>query len=85
MKIFWTVFIVLLFLHQDFWNWASEDVFALGIPTGLLYHAFFSLACSGLGAWAVFRAWPEEWEQYAEQSSKDAEGGEQSGSMSGSE
>jgi len=55
------------------------------MPRGLLYHAFFSLACSGLGAWAVFRAWPDEWEQYAEQSEEDAEGGEQSGSMSGSE
>jgi len=85
MKVFWTVFLVLLFLHQDFWNWASEDVFALGIPPGLLYHAFFSLACSGLGAWAVFRAWPEEWEQYAEQSSEDTGSGEQSTSMSGSE
>jgi len=85
MKIFWIVFFVLLFLHQDFWNWGLEGMVSLGMPRGLLYHVFFSLACSGLGAWAVIRAWPEEWEQYAEQSSKDAEGGEQRAAMSGSE
>ena len=41
-----------------------------GVPIGLFYHALFSLACSGLGAWAVLRAWPSDWEQCAEDEGK---------------
>jgi hypothetical protein len=67
MKIFWGLFFALLFLHQDFWNWSSEEVILLGMPMGLLYHAFFSIACSVLGVWAVVKTWPKEWEEYAEQ------------------
>jgi hypothetical protein len=63
MKIFWILFLALLFLHQDFWNWSSEEMVLGGVPIGLFYHALFSLACSGLGAWAVLRAWPSDWEQ----------------------
>jgi hypothetical protein len=85
MKTFWAVFLVLLFLHQDLWNWAMEEIIYFGMPRGLLYHAFFSLACSCLGAWAVFRAWPEEWEKYAEQISAESENVEQGSSMSSSE
>ena len=58
MKIFWGLFFALLFLHQDFWNWSSEEVILLGMPIGLLYHAFFSIACSVLGFWAVVKTWP---------------------------
>jgi len=67
MKIFWIVFLALLFFHQDGWNWGTEEIVWGGMPIGLFYHVLFSLACSGLGTWAVFRAWPKEWERYAEQ------------------
>ena len=67
MKIFWLFFAVLLVLHQDFWNWSTEAVSLVGIPTGLFYHAIFSIACSLLGVWAVIRAWPAKWEKYAEE------------------
>jgi hypothetical protein len=75
MKIFWILFLALLFLHQDFWNWSSEEMVLGGVPIGLFYHALFSLACSGLGAWAVLRAWPSDWEQYAEDEGKQREQG----------
>ena len=75
MKIFWIFFLALLFLHQDFWNWSSEEMVWGGVPIGLFYHALFSLACSGLGAWAVLRAWPSDWEQYAENEGKPREQG----------
>ena len=66
MGIFWFLFILLLILHQDFWNWSSEGIIFLGMPIGLFYHAVFSVACSILGAWAVLRVWPVKWEKYAE-------------------
>ena len=69
MRTFWLFFLVLLFLHQDFWNWSDESLVGLGMPIGLFYHALFSLACSALGVWAVTRAWPTEWEKYAEEKS----------------
>ena len=69
MRTFWLFFLVLLFLHQDIWNWSDESLVGLGMPTGLFYHALFSLACSALGVWAVTRAWPTEWEKYAEEKS----------------
>ena len=75
MKIFWIFFLALLFLHQDFWNWSSEEMVLGGVPIGLFYHALFSLACSGLGAWAVLRAWPSDWEQYAENEGEPREQG----------
>ena len=69
MRTFWLFFLVLLFVHQDFWNWSDESLVGLGMPIGLFYHALFSLACSALGFWAVTRAWPIEWEKYAEEKS----------------
>jgi len=63
MRTFWLFFLVLLFVHQDFWNWSDESLVGLGMPIGLFYHALFSLACSALGVWAVTRAWPTEWEK----------------------
>ncbi len=76
MKIFWCVFLALLVLHQDFWNWSSEEIIFLGMPIGLFYHAGFSVACSILGAWAVLRVWPVHWEEYAEDSEKLSDCGE---------
>jgi hypothetical protein len=67
MGMFWLFFLVMLFLHQDFWNWSTEEVSFLGMPTGLFYHTIFSMVCSLLGAWAVICAWPVKWEKYADE------------------
>jgi len=71
MGMFWLFFLLMLFLHQDFWNWSTESISFLAMPKGLFYHTIFSIACSLLGAWAVIRAWPEKWEKYADE--EDAE------------
>ena len=74
MRAFWFIFLGLLLIHQDFWNWSSEEIIAWGMPVGLIYHAGFSIACSLLGVWAVCRAWPTSWEQYAAQQDETSEG-----------
>ena len=67
MGMFWLFFLLMLFLHQDFWNWSTEEFSFLGMPAGLFYHVIFSIACSMLGVWAVILAWPEQWEKYADE------------------
>jgi len=54
--------ILLIVLHQDFWNW-SDGTLLFGIaPIGLVYHVGLSLA-AGLVWWLVVRfAWPENLE-----------------------
>lgn len=81
MKMFWFFFLLMLFLHQDFWNWSSQNPSLLGIPVGLFYHAIFSIACSLLGAWAVIRAWSEQWEKYAEEVDESADSKDQHASL----
>jgi hypothetical protein len=66
-KLVWVFFLLLFFAHQDFWLW-SDDSLVLGfLPMGLAYHALFSVACSGLWAFACFRSWPEKLEQWADE------------------
>jgi hypothetical protein len=45
--------VLLVVLHQDFWNWAAATPLAFGfLPLGLTYHVVFALACAGLmGLW----------------------------------
>lgn len=63
----WFLFIltlVLIVIHQDFWNWASTDPRWLGfLPIGLWYHALFCVAASIL-LWLFVRvAWPTHLEE----------------------
>ncbi len=54
---------LLLFLHQDFWNWRTAYPMVFGfLPIGLAYHAFFSLVTAGLCALLVRHLWPEHLE-----------------------
>ena len=59
--------IVLIVLHQDFWNWRRIEPLAFGfLPVGLWYHALYCLAAAGL-MWGLVRwAWPSELEREAE-------------------
>ena len=47
--------------------WADDSLVFGFMPMGLAYHALFSVACSCLWALAVFKAWPEEIERWAEE------------------
>jgi len=60
MKSVATFFVLLLLLHQDFWNWSSGNLLFGFLPTGLAYHAIFSILCSVLGAIAIQRVWPAD-------------------------
>ncbi len=64
--ILWLGFIVLFFLHQDFWFW-HDDTMVLGfLPIGLAYHAGFSIAAATLWLLMVKLAWPSELEAWAD-------------------
>ena len=47
-------------LHQDFWLWADSRLAFGFLPSGLAYHAAYSLATVALWALAVRYAWPSE-------------------------
>jgi hypothetical protein len=65
-RVVWFLFVLLFFLHQDFWWW-DQSFLVLGfLPVGLAYHAMFSIACSILGWLAIRYAWPKQLEEMAE-------------------
>jgi hypothetical protein len=55
-------FVILFFLHQDFW-WRDEPTLVLGIlPVSLAYHVVWTLLVA-LGWFLVGRyCWPAEWD-----------------------
>ena len=65
--IIWSLFVVLFFMHQDFWWWNDSELVFGFMPTGLAYHAGFSIACSILGWLAIRFAWPDDLEAFAEE------------------
>jgi hypothetical protein len=71
-------FVVLFFLHQDFWLWDDRTLLGGYLPSGLAYHMAFSIASSILWALAVRLAWPKDLEeavlQDAQAASKDGPG-----------
>lgn len=54
----WLALAVVIVLHHDFWLWDPPPRLVLGLPAGLLYHAFYCVAAAALMALAVRRAWP---------------------------
>lgn len=45
-------------LHQDFWLWQDGRLLAGFVPSGLAYHAAYSLATAAFWLAAVRHAWP---------------------------
>ena len=66
----WSLFVLMFFLHQDFWWWEESFLVFGFLPIGLAYHAGFSLACSVLGWLAIQYAWPEELEKFEDSDDK---------------
>ena len=55
--------VILIILHQDFWNWRKVNPLWFGfMPIGLWYHAVFCLAAAVLLALFVTFAWPKHLE-----------------------
>ncbi|MGC6464057.1 MAG: DUF3311 domain-containing protein [Akkermansiaceae bacterium] len=69
------VFLVLVVLHQDFWNWDNANLVFGFMPVGLFYHACYSLTAALFWAIVMKVAWPASLEEWAEGDSDDAEGG----------
>jgi len=72
-KVVFGLAVLLAILHQDFWNWSNAGLVFGFIPTGLFYHACYSLAAAALWAFAIKFAWPSEIVAWAE---SEDEGGE---------
>lgn len=68
-------FLILLVLHQDFWNWDNANLVFGFIPVGLFYHACYSLVAAGFWAIVMKVAWPTELEEWAEGGNDKTEGG----------
>ena len=58
--VIYSLFVLLLLIHQDLWNWADGTLLMGFMPVGLAYHAVFSIACAGLGALAIKTIWPSD-------------------------
>ena len=55
--------IVLVYvLHQDNWNWKNGDLVFGFLPTGLAYHAGYSILAAIMMAVLVKFAWPKHLE-----------------------
>ena len=61
MKIFIVCLIVLLLvLHQDYWNWENDSLVFGFIPWGMAYHIGISIAAAFVWLIAVTFAWPSD-------------------------
>ncbi len=60
------VFVILMVLHQDFWNWDKADLVLGFMPIGLAYHAGYSLVAALFWALVVKFAWPTKLEEWAD-------------------
>jgi uncharacterized oligopeptide transporter (OPT) family protein len=61
------LFLAMLILHQDSWQWDDQTLILGFMPVGLAYHAGFSLCCAILGGLAIKYIWPHELEKFAEE------------------
>lgn len=66
-KIAIAVFVLLVLLHHDTWNWSDRSLWLGFIPAGLGYHALFSIACSIFWLLVNRFAWPHRTEAWAEE------------------
>jgi hypothetical protein len=61
--VLFTLTVILIVLHQDWWNWDKIDPRLLGfMPIGIWYHAVFCVAAAILLAMFVAFAWPSHLE-----------------------
>lgn len=58
-KVLFVALATFVALHQDTWLW-NDSTLVLGfLPSGLAYHAGYSLATAVLWAVVALKAWPE--------------------------
>lgn len=66
-KALYAVFIVLAIAHQDFWNWDRAELHFGFLPTGLAYHAAYTLVVVLFWTLMIRFAWPHEVERFGEE------------------
>ena len=57
-KVFLATVAAFALLHQDFWLWNDARLVLGFLPSGLVYHAGYSLATAVLWALAIRHVWP---------------------------
>jgi len=62
-KLLYAAVIVLLILHQDFWLWRDRTLFLGFIPSGLAFHAAYTLVAALLMGLLAKHAWPAHLEE----------------------
>ncbi len=60
----WFLVLILLVIHQDFWNWNNGSLVFGFMPIGLFYHVCISLAAGVVWFLACQFAWPTGEEDY---------------------
>lgn len=54
----WILVLVLLVLHQDYWQWNNAELDFGFLPRTLSYHIILSLAAAAVWVLATVIAWP---------------------------
>ena len=52
--------VIVIALHQDFWNWTDKSLVLGILPVGLAYHGLYALVAAGTMALLVRFLWPRE-------------------------
>ncbi len=56
----YVIFVLLLAVHHDVWNWQRHDLVFGFLPVGLAHHVGISLSAAVLWGLAVCFAWPKD-------------------------
>ena len=64
----------LVLLHQDVWLWEDPRLMFGFLPSGLAYHAAYSLATAALWLLAIRYVWPSQLGEIADSSDGDGNG-----------
>ena len=66
--------VVFMILHHDFWLWEDKSLVFGFLPSGLAYHALYSIIIAVFWYLVVKFAWPQTLEEFAETGEDDEEG-----------
>ena len=58
--------LIFMFLHHDFWLWDDRTLVFGFLPSGLAWHAGYSVACTVFWYLVMRYAWPSSIEDFAE-------------------
>ena len=68
---------VFMVLHHDFWLWEDKTLVFGFLPSGLAYHALYSIVVAVFWYLVMKFAWPHAIEEFAESADDESNGGEE--------